>query len=30
MCWQCDNPNSTTEEYLDELQQKDKKHARRK
>ena len=19
MCWQCDNPNSTTEEYLDEL-----------
>jgi len=19
MCWQCDNPNGTTEEYLDEL-----------
>ena len=21
MCWQCDNPNGTTEEYLDELRE---------
>jgi len=21
MCWQCDNPNGTTEDYLDELRE---------
>jgi Domain of unknown function (DUF4262) len=26
MCWQCDNPNGTTEEYLDELREMMRDH----